>query len=109
MPALVSGRKREFGAIPPWTAEGTIFRHREQRKVFADWIARSRNITQILAVVRVGISFVGNKGSHNGSRHSSRMPAVRLVSRLRDLLAPGQKQTGRLQRPALVQKDFRIR
>jgi len=35
------------------------------------------------------------------------MPAVRLVSRGRDLLALGKKQARRLQRPAFMQKHFR--
>src|SRR6202021_3988827 len=98
VPALVIRREREFGSVPPRATERTVLGHSEQRKILPDGISCSRDITQILAVIRIGISLIGDQCSHNCGRHRSGMPAVSLVPTGRDLLPFGTKKTTSLQR-----------
>ena len=39
----IAGRQAKFSSIPPGNAEGTVFRHRPQREVCADWITATRH------------------------------------------------------------------
>src|SRR5713226_8681481 len=95
----VTCRKMKVGSIPPRRAKGTVFGHREIRKVCTNGISAAWNISEILTNKGFRIDFVFYERSHNRGRYGSGKPLRRLKLVPRKSIALFFDLSGRLYPP----------
>src|SRR5258708_2642281 len=79
-PDILTGitcREMKVSSIPPGRAKGTVFGHREIRKVCANGIGAARDVSEILTNERLRIDFVFYERPHNGGWYGSWIPVRR--------------------------------